>query len=147
MCSAGLPALLIAQAPGPTVSVPVDSPAFWGVLLMVGLPTLVAAINGVLQIVKFFRPDPPTHQVYAEKSWVTKIEDQLNHKASRSELGSLESRINSSVARIGHDLERLEEKADEHADKSDRYRESLAKELHAIGRQMSEVYGMLKKKV
>lgn len=125
----GLP-FILAQAQTPGVSLPVDATTLLVGMVVLALPAIIGALNGVLSIIKWFRPDPPAHTTYATKT----------------ELANVESRMNGAVKAVLHDIERLQEKADEHNEKSDRYRESLSRELHAIARQMSEVYGMLKKK-
>jgi hypothetical protein len=64
-------------------------------LVVFGLPTAIASVNGVLAIVKHFKQAPPAHEVYATKAEMTALENRIAAKLAEAATASaaLESRI------------------------------------------------------
>jgi hypothetical protein len=64
-------------------------------LIVFGLPTAIASINGVLAIVKHFKKDPPVHEVYATKTELTALETRLHTQLANAatQTAALEARI------------------------------------------------------
>jgi hypothetical protein len=134
---------LLAQAPAPSPTVPdFDTAVKTAIILLVlgAVPTVIASVNGILSIIKWFKPDPPAHKEYATKAEVTGVQGAL-----KAEIASVETRIKDQLNRTGCDIADIEKSLGEFTERSDRYREGLNHELKSIARQMGEVHGLLQR--
>lgn len=138
----GLSNIIIAQAqaaPDSALTIPLDDPRFLVVLIVVGLPTLLGTLNGVLSVIKFFKADPPTYKLYATKEELHHAELRLNTRldADAKELDEVEQRLMRSQ-------EESEKRLQSHLNGQDSFQMSLQQELKSIHSQLGELSGLLK---
>lgn len=131
---------LLAQAASePAINIPLDDARFLTVLIIIGLPVLLNMINGILSVVKFFKSDPPTHQLYASKGELHEVEhrlEQLIENDSR-ELKAVEERLTKAQVAAEHRIQN-------HLSGQDKFQSALQQELKSIHKQLGELNGLLK---
>jgi hypothetical protein len=132
--------LFIAQVPtDPAINIPLSDPRFLAVLIVVGFPVLLNMINGVLSVVKFFKADPATHQIYATKEELEDVETRLNNKLEidANELKNVEARLVRSQRDNKTEIQ-------QHLNTQDKFSSALQAELKGIHHQLGEITGTLK---
>ncbi len=119
---------IIAQAPAPVpsaptgVTLPVDPMTLLAGIVLLALPAVIGAINGVLSIIKHFRPDPPIHREYATKADVAQGDKS-----------------------VAEDVEQLKEDLSKFRDEHHRWREGLNVEMRSIALHMGQVAEFMKR--
>lgn len=96
-------------------------------LIVFGLPTAIASINGVLAIIKHFRKDPPAHEVFATKT----------------ELSGLEARILSQLNVHAQNSAALEERITRQLETGERLFQSIQRELSTVSERTAELRGVV----
>jgi hypothetical protein len=96
-------------------------------LIVFGLPTMIASINGVLAIIKHFRKDPPAHEVFA-----TKVE-----------LSAVEQRLANQLKTHAAQSEALEQRLTRQLEQGERLFQSIQKELGDVAERTAELRGVV----
>lgn len=96
-------------------------------LVVFGLPTAIASINGVLAIIKHFRKDPPAHEVFATKH----------------ELTALETRIAQQLATAASNTAALEARITQQLNQGEVLFQSIQRELGAVAERTAELRGIV----
>ena len=119
---------IIAQAPAPVpsspsgVMLPVDPTTLLAGMVLLALPAVIGAINGVLSIIKHFKADPPMHKEYATKADVAHGDKT-----------------------VAEDVEQLKEDLSRFRDDHHRRWEGLNVEMRSIAKHMGEVSEFMKR--
>jgi len=145
------------------------SPELILVVAVLGLIALVPVINGILSIIKFFRSEPPAHEVYAAKLELAQIEERLSKEvaqvesrlpkdyATKNDLDHLERRLSNDLSidkgdleklerRIKEDRDAMEKRVHDHLSKSDGELNSVSRGLRQVHTQLGNIFGMLEGK-
>jgi hypothetical protein len=137
---------LLAQAAPtatPSLNIPLDDPRYFIVAAVLSVPLLVTAVNGILQIIKFFKPDPPVHREYATKSELRDTETRLQNAIALDgqALIDMEDRINESRSSME---QRLHKEVSSVNTRVEQGNNSLQAELRTIQRTLGQLEGALK---
>ena len=131
-------ALFATVADPPSLSFPITSPVVWVGMVVLGLPLLISALNGVLNVINFFRKNPPDHSTYATKGELQAMEVRLKQEIEESsvDLDSMEERQNQARSE-------MERRLSEKLTRVDAFETSVQRELREIGGQLGKLFGLL----
>jgi hypothetical protein len=136
----------------PSLNIPLDDPRYFIVAAVLSVPLLVTAVNGILQIIKFFKPDPPVHREYATKVELREVKNELKEVETRLEkdiaangeaLTDMEERINQARGQMEDRLKTEISSVDEGLQRGNA---SLQNELKSIQRTLGQIEGKLDSK-